>query len=299
MDYGKKIEEELPRLRRFARSLTKDAVTADDLVQGCIVQALSKTHLFQPDTNFRAWLFTIMHNQFVNELRKGMRRGVPVQINDNTSIVPPTQGSGLIIRDLDRALAKLPEEHRTVILLTGVDGLSYEAIAKIMGINAGTVASRLSRGRDYLRILMGEKQKTAEAIPLPKQPTAYDEFMATVPKNLLWWRWPRTGLPTCPNCGGANRIRLNTRTEKKSSFICNVCATQFTLTGKTIFDRSHLSYKQMGMFLDMTRLCPNKLTVVQIMTELECSLPIAKTTLSRWNTEYRIYNTAQKTIGAK
>jgi RNA polymerase sigma-70 factor (ECF subfamily) len=156
-DLAHRIEAEIPRLRRYARALTRDESNADDLVQDCLVRALSKRHLWQEGTDLRAWLFTILHNQYVNQVRRAIREGTAVSVSDTEPSLTraPDQGKRLELRDLDRALAKLPEEQRTVILLVGLEGMRYETVAEIIGTPVGTVRSRLSRGREALRHLMG------------------------------------------------------------------------------------------------------------------------------------------------
>ena len=154
--FGKLLETEIPRLRRYARALTRDAVRADDLVQSCLARALAKSHLWQPGTDLRAWLFTILHNQHVNDVRRAVREGINVPMDDVAPVltVPSTQGASLQLRDLDRAMARLPEEQRQVLLLVGLEGMRYEEVATVLDVPVGTVRSRLSRGRDMLRYLM-------------------------------------------------------------------------------------------------------------------------------------------------
>ena len=156
-DLSRKIEAEIPRLRRYARALTRDAIAADDLVQDCLVRGLAKQQLWREGTDLRAWLFTILHNQYVNQVRRAVREGSAVAINETepSLVRGPDQGRRLELRDLDRAMARLPDEQRTAILLVGLEGMSYEAVAKIVGVPVGTVRSRLSRGREALRRLMG------------------------------------------------------------------------------------------------------------------------------------------------
>jgi RNA polymerase sigma-70 factor, ECF subfamily len=151
------IEAEIPRLRRYARVLTRDVAGADDLVQDCLTRALEKLHLWQEGTDLRAWLFTILHNQYVNHVRRAVREGVPVGLSDTEPLLAqmPRQGKRLELRDLERALAKLPDDQRSVILLVGLEGMRYEEAAEILDVPTGTVRSRLSRGRDALRRLMG------------------------------------------------------------------------------------------------------------------------------------------------
>jgi RNA polymerase sigma-70 factor (ECF subfamily) len=166
-DIHRSIEAEIPRLRRYARALTRDVVAADDLVQDCLARALGKLHLWQEGTDLRAWLFTILHNQYVNQVRRAVREGVVVGLSETEPMLTraPHQGKRLELRDLERAIAKLPEEQRSVILLVGLEGMRYEEVAEILDVPVGTVRSRLSRGRDALRRLMGiVPDRAAEAI---------------------------------------------------------------------------------------------------------------------------------------
>jgi len=156
-DTNRDIEAEIPRLRRYARALTRDVVTADDLVQDCLTRALGKLHLWQDGTDLRAWLFTILHNQYVNHIRRSVREGAAVGLNENEPLLSraPQQGKRLELRDLERAIAKLPEEQRIVILLVGLEGMRYEEVAAVLDVPVGTIRSRLSRGRENLRRLTG------------------------------------------------------------------------------------------------------------------------------------------------
>ena len=158
MDQRTAIAAELPRLRRYARALQNDPGAADDLVQDCIERALSRQHLFHPGTNLRAWLFTILHNLHVNSVRgqsRAAERVVASTDGDNNidGVTDPSQSHGLELRDLSRALDALTEEQRQVILLIGLEDMSYRDASEILGIPVGTVMSRLSRGRDRLRAL--------------------------------------------------------------------------------------------------------------------------------------------------
>jgi RNA polymerase sigma-70 factor, ECF subfamily len=151
------LEPQLPRLRRYARSLTQDVARADDLVQNCLVRALAKEHLWHPGTDLRAWLFTILHNQHVNEVRRLVREGIVVSVEDITPnlAAAPSAAVALELRDLEQAIAVLPREQREVVLLAGREGKHYDEIAATLGIPVGTVRSRLSRARARLRELMG------------------------------------------------------------------------------------------------------------------------------------------------
>ena len=162
-DFAELLETEIPRLRRYARALTHDASRADDLVQSCLLRAIAKQHLWQAGTDLRAWLFTILHNQNINDVRRSMREGAAVPVEDVASVLsaPSNVEASLQLRDLDRAIASLPEQQRQVILLVGLEQMPYEEVAKILGIPVGTVRSRLSRGRDSLRALMDMKDGQA------------------------------------------------------------------------------------------------------------------------------------------
>jgi RNA polymerase sigma-70 factor (ECF subfamily) len=159
-DLSQQMEAEIPRLRRYALALTRNVIAADDLVQNCLVRALTKQHLWQEGTDLRAWLLTILHHQYVNDVRRGKRQGTAVSMSATMADYEPSlsraadQEKSVELRDLDRALAKLPEEQRTVILMVGLEGMLYEKVAEIVGVPTGTVRSRLSRGRETLRHLM-------------------------------------------------------------------------------------------------------------------------------------------------
>jgi RNA polymerase sigma-70 factor (ECF subfamily) len=147
---------QIPRLRRYARTLTKDRALAEDLLQSCFVRALEKEHLWAPGTDLRAWLFTIMHNQHVNDVRRLVREGLAVAIEDiggGLSALSSVETS-LELSDAEQAIARLPRDQREVIILAGREGQRYEEMASVLGVRVGTVRSRLSRGRTRLRELM-------------------------------------------------------------------------------------------------------------------------------------------------
>ena len=166
-DFGRMVEAEIPRLRRYARALTRDisrASRADDLVQSCLTRAIAKQHLWQPGTNLRAWLFTILHNQHVSDVRRAAREVVTVSVEDAPTLTTqPNAYDVLRLRDLRVAMDKLPIEQREAILLIGLEGLPYEDAAKVLNVPIGTIRSRLSRGRDQLRKLMGMDDEPAAA----------------------------------------------------------------------------------------------------------------------------------------
>ena len=116
-DFGRMVEAEIPRLRRYARALTRDVSRAVDLVQSCLTRAVAKQHLWQYGTDLRAWLFTIMHNQHVNDVRRGVREGISVEVGEAPQLTVQSNAMPTLeLRDLERALAKLPHEQREVIL---------------------------------------------------------------------------------------------------------------------------------------------------------------------------------------
>ena len=125
-------------------------------MQSSLVRALEKQHLLQPGSNLRAWLFAILHNQHVNEVRHSLRQGSlgPVEDAEPVWYVEPVVDASLQLRDLQRGINTLSHEQREVLLLVGLEGMRYEQVATILGIPVGTVRSRLSRARTTLRLLM-------------------------------------------------------------------------------------------------------------------------------------------------
>jgi RNA polymerase sigma-70 factor (ECF subfamily) len=158
----------IPRLRRYARALTGDASAADDLVQDALERALVKQALWREGSDLRAWLFTVMHNVFVNQVRSAAAsRTVPLEASAE-ELVQAQTGDRLEIRDLDLALQALPEEQRAVVLLVGLEQMTYEETARVLGVPVGTVMSRLSRGRERLRRLMQGRPDTATPLKVVK-----------------------------------------------------------------------------------------------------------------------------------
>ena len=148
--------EHLPRLRRYARALTGDVARADDLVQDTLERAWVKLNLWRPDSDLRAWLFTLMHNLFLNQVRATRP---PDTALDEAIDIPVSGGQmeALGARDIHVALAQLPGQQREVMLLVGLEQFGYEEAAQILGVPVGTVMSRLSRARERMRhMLAGE-----------------------------------------------------------------------------------------------------------------------------------------------
>jgi len=142
----------IPRLRRYARALVGDRYGADDLVQDTLERALNKFHLWRPGSDLRAWLFAIMHNVFVNQLRSRAARAETALEDGELSSQGAPDADRLEIRDMQSAIAMLPAEQREVILLVALEQLSYAEVSKALDIPIGTVMSRLFRARERLRV---------------------------------------------------------------------------------------------------------------------------------------------------
>ncbi len=149
------IVEHIPGLRRYARALTGDVWAADDLVQDTLERASSKWRLWLPGTNLRAWLFTLMHNLFINQLRHtASHGGVQLDLDDvRQTLATPAHPTDALL-DLQRCLLGLPAEQRAVLLLVTLEGMPYAEVAQVLQLPLGTVMSRLSRARSRLRELM-------------------------------------------------------------------------------------------------------------------------------------------------
>lgn len=150
------VEALIPRLRRYARALTGSRDAADDLTQDTLERAWGKRALWRPGTNLRAWLFTVMHNVHVNGLRT-VRRMEASGGDVEEERLPAANSSvetGIVLAELRAALAALPDDQRAVVLLVGLEQLTYAETAEVLGIPVGTVMSRLARGRERLRTLL-------------------------------------------------------------------------------------------------------------------------------------------------
>src|SRR5258706_6207650 len=151
MDY-QLIVPYIPNLRRYARALVGDRDGADDLVQDTLERAVRKFHLWRPG-DLRAWLFSIMHNVFINQL-KARKIAPEVEIDEATIAAPIPTVTSVDVLDLQRALQNLAPEQREVLLLVALEDMTYAEVSTALGIPIGTVMSRLSRGRERLRRLM-------------------------------------------------------------------------------------------------------------------------------------------------
>jgi RNA polymerase sigma-70 factor (ECF subfamily) len=157
-DFGALFRECLPHLRAYARSLSRNADLADDLVQDALLRGWAARNQFTMGTNFRAWMFTILRNRFLDECRNG--RGRDMRSSDLSSqdlVVDPTQEIVVEFDDVARAYWRLSPNHREIIMLAGAMGVSYEEASRIIGCPVGTVRSRLSRARSELHATLSAR----------------------------------------------------------------------------------------------------------------------------------------------
>jgi RNA polymerase sigma-70 factor, ECF subfamily len=160
-DLRSSFEDHMAGLRRYARSLVGDPGESDDLVQECMLRALSASHLWPEIRNVRAYLFTVLHHAHV-DYRADQRKRLPAAPLEQVEHLFHAQGNQdvrLELRDMSRALATLSAEQRKIVLLIAVDGLSYEQVSRRLSIPIGTVMSRLFRARETLRYLMAGRDK--------------------------------------------------------------------------------------------------------------------------------------------
>ncbi len=154
-EIAKLIEPQIPALRRYAYALVRDHEAADDLVQDCLERAVSRWYLRRDDGHLRAWLFTMLRNLYINAYHRHKRRGTHIALDGSMMpSVAPNQTDQLEMNDVLSALEKLPEDHKSILLLIGVEDLSYEETARVLSVPVGTVMSRLSRARQGLRALL-------------------------------------------------------------------------------------------------------------------------------------------------
>lgn len=150
------LEAQIPTLRRYARSLTRNTVDADDLVQDCLTKAMKNLHRWEPGTNLRAWLFVILRNTFLNDRRRSKREAMTSDLLEQTDVaaVPADQEARLAVIEVREALKQLSDEHRETLTLIAIEGLTYEEAAVVLDVAVGTIRSRLSRARAALRDLV-------------------------------------------------------------------------------------------------------------------------------------------------
>ncbi len=160
----------LPALRAFALSLTRNRATADDMMQDTVLKAWTNMDKFTPGTNMRAWLFTILRNNYYTSRRKLKREVADVDnVFSDTMSVKPDHDGRLQMRDFKTALDKLPDEQREALILVGASGFSYDDAAEMCGVATGTIKSRVNRARSKLTELLHLDED--EALELTDQAT--------------------------------------------------------------------------------------------------------------------------------
>jgi RNA polymerase sigma-70 factor (ECF subfamily) len=159
----------LPSLRAFARGLCRHREMADDLAQDTMMRGWAARASYTQGSNFRAWMFMIMRNQFYTTLRKDSRMtSLDPEVAERVLVVAPAQHNGINVDDVAKALQVLPAVQREVLLLVGANGVSYEEAAEIIGCAVGTVKSRLARGRAALALLIDGPAEVD--LPTPPRP---------------------------------------------------------------------------------------------------------------------------------
>jgi RNA polymerase sigma-70 factor (ECF subfamily) len=159
-DVSRQIENEIPFLRRAVRRWHREPADADDLVQDTLVRALANAHLYEPGSDLRAWLFTIMRNQFLAGAAKANRFISMLRVfaeTDHGAGGDPSE-TRLVLRDVAGALRRLPSKQRIAVTLACVEGKSYEEVAEAMGLSVSAVRCHLARGRNRLRTAMEADQ---------------------------------------------------------------------------------------------------------------------------------------------
>lgn len=156
----------LPALMRYARWLTRDHQDAEDLVQDTLASAYAKADSYQPGRSLRAWLFAILHNEFVDGRRHDAVRTRHYADETRPDFEPALQEQSIRLHEVSEALDRLSPEHQQVLHLVAVEGLSYQEAADAIGIPIGTLISRLSRARARLRALDGDESVDHDPIPL-------------------------------------------------------------------------------------------------------------------------------------
>ena len=175
-EFENAVVREIPKLRRYARMLLRDSDRSEDLVQDTLTRCFIKRHLWERGSDLRAWMFTVMHSQYVNLVRSSIRQGSRIGVTDTLINHSPSlhysarQTTALVMRDLRRAMATIPAKQRVAIELIALENMNYEDAAELLGVPVGTVRSRLSRGRDALRELLGlEQRERCEARSRPRR----------------------------------------------------------------------------------------------------------------------------------
>jgi RNA polymerase sigma-70 factor (ECF subfamily) len=170
-EFRRRVEEELPNLRRAARQWQREKAGAEDLVQDTVLRALANAQLFEAGSNLRAWLLTIMRNRFFAAAATSSRWvAMPNGLAEAYREAAPHPSDGrLLLRDLERALQRLPQKQRAAVLAVGRDGKSYAEAAQAMGTTVAALRCHLKRARDRLRAAIeGGDERTWFAVPTPR-----------------------------------------------------------------------------------------------------------------------------------
>lgn len=159
----RQVVQYIPRLRRYASALLADVDAAEELVQETLVKALNRLGSWRRGTDMRAWLFSIMHNLYVNQMIRDSKRPDNQTLDAGVGqyVEHSAQADSMArMSDIERHLKCLPEQQRAVLLLVALEGMTYAETAKILDIKKGTVMSRLHRARETLRVNMGEPRSS-------------------------------------------------------------------------------------------------------------------------------------------
>jgi len=171
-DFSRRLVEEVPFLRRIVRRWHRVSADAEDLVQDTLLRALIHADQWQPGTNLRAWLFTIMRNQFLGKKAVSIRADAAMQshpdLNSKTAL--GRQDARLLLRDTQRVVARLPQIQQAALLLVGAEGRSHEAVADALDISVGALRCHLTRARARLRKAVHDVELTSPLAPKPAPP---------------------------------------------------------------------------------------------------------------------------------
>jgi RNA polymerase sigma-70 factor (ECF subfamily) len=174
-EFGRLLELEIPALRRYARKLTRDTTQADDLVQSCLERALVKEKLWQPGSDLRRWLFTMLYHQRISALRREARERTRLAeaAHALSSAAPSDPAAQLFVHEVAQAIAVLPDGQRQAIRRVALDGMDYAEAARLLAVPPGTMRSRLARGRAALRKLVEDGAEAAEIVPFHRPAVAH------------------------------------------------------------------------------------------------------------------------------
>ena len=163
-NFGEQVGTLLPRLRRFARALTRHPQDADDLVQLAVERALSRSKQWRPDSSLTNWMLAIVRNAWIDETRSRRRRdAVLAPENEGAEVGDTGTDRDIDLWSIQSALDRLPEEQRLAVALVLVEGLSYREAAQVMDVPIGTLTSRLARGRLALQSMLADQVTTRVA----------------------------------------------------------------------------------------------------------------------------------------